>query len=175
MVRFRKTVLIFISDHARLDIHDQNLTGPHIKYNRRQRMECHDQFSSLLSSFQPAVAWLGLIGCLFIVLIFNSARLWNGDITVKKFAVAYTAVIASQQTTPPFSSAYQSARGGPLILTYFPLAHSFPPCVAFHQSLQTFFNLHAMGRLVRRAFRRLGTSEHRPCPSGMEDRREDCR
>jgi hypothetical protein len=56
MVRFRKTLLIFISDHARLDIHHQNLTGPHIKYNRRQRMECHDQFSSLLSYFQPAVA-----------------------------------------------------------------------------------------------------------------------
>lgn len=65
-------------------------------------MECHDQFSSLLSYFQPAVAWLGLIGCLSIVLIFNSARLWNGDITVKKFAVAYTAVSALQHTTHPF-------------------------------------------------------------------------
>ncbi|KAL8763038.1 MAG: hypothetical protein Q9184_001065 [Pyrenodesmia sp. 2 TL-2023] len=80
-----------IPDLCRLDIHHHNLTGPHIGYNRRQRMERTDQFSSLLSYFQPAVAWLGLIGCLSIVLIFNSASWWNGDFSAKKVLVAYTA------------------------------------------------------------------------------------
>ncbi|KAI4113463.1 MAG: hypothetical protein LQ338_008166, partial [Usnochroma carphineum] len=74
-----------------LEIHNHNLTGPHAKYNRRQRMERKDQYSSFLSYFQPAVAWLGLVGCLAIVLIFKSASWWNGDITVRKVLVAYTA------------------------------------------------------------------------------------
>ncbi|KAL9038649.1 MAG: hypothetical protein Q9180_003006 [Flavoplaca navasiana] len=84
--------LAFIRYRKWLDIHHQNLTGPHVGYNRRRRMERTDQFSSLLSYFQPAVAWLGLVGCLSIVLVFNSASWWNGDLTAKKVLVAYTAV-----------------------------------------------------------------------------------
>lgn len=55
-------------------------------------MESCDQFSSILSYFQPAVAWFGLVGCLSVVLVFNSAIWWNGDVSVQKVAVAYIAV-----------------------------------------------------------------------------------
>lgn len=55
----------------------------------------HDegQFSSLLTHFQPVVAWVGLIGCLSIVLLFSSAIMWNGKVTIEKVAAGYIGVI----------------------------------------------------------------------------------
>ncbi|KAI4141048.1 MAG: hypothetical protein L6R39_005526, partial [Caloplaca ligustica] len=75
-----------------LAIHQHNLTGPHAIYDRCRRIGNADDFSSLLSYFQPAVAWFGLVGCLAIVLVFGSASWWSGNITVRKVLVAYTAV-----------------------------------------------------------------------------------
>lgn len=82
----------------RLQIHQTNLTGHFAKYDRQSAPSSKDQFSSVLSYFQPAVAWLGLVGCLSVVLIFNSASWWNGNVTAKKVAVAYTGVRGHRET-----------------------------------------------------------------------------
>lgn len=55
-------------------------------------MQDEGQFSSLLTHFQPVVAWIGLIGCLSIVLLFSSAIMWNGKVTVERVAAAYIGV-----------------------------------------------------------------------------------
>jgi yeast amino acid transporter len=46
----------------------------------------------LLSSGQPIVAWVGLIGCLLIVFVLSTARWWNGSFTIGKFATAFAGV-----------------------------------------------------------------------------------
>lgn len=48
--------------------------------------------STFLSYFQPAVAWLGLLGSLLVVFIFSTAQWWNGVTSASKVASAYTAV-----------------------------------------------------------------------------------
>ena len=83
----------------RTNIHHENLTGDHIRYNRAARTKDPAHFSSLLTHFQPAVAWIGLLGCLSIVLLFSSANMWNGTITVEKVAAAYVEV--SRLPPPP--------------------------------------------------------------------------
>ena len=83
----------------RTNIHHENLTGDHIRYNRAARTKDAAHFSSLLTYFQPAVAWIGLLGCLSIVLLFSSANMWNGTITVEKVAAAYVEV--SRLPPPP--------------------------------------------------------------------------
>ena len=50
------------------------------------------QFSSVLTHFQPVVAWIGLIGCLSIVLVFSNASMWNGKVTVVGVVAAYIVV-----------------------------------------------------------------------------------
>ena len=85
-------------DYYRLETHQENLTGAFAKYNRGTTVIKHDQFTSVLSYFQPAVAWLGLIGCLSVVLVFNSASWWNGNVTAKKVAVAYAGVSTRHQS-----------------------------------------------------------------------------
>ena len=85
-------------DNCRLALHQENLTGAFAKYNRGNTVNKHDQFTSVLSYFQPAVAWLGLIGCLSVVLVFNSASWWNGNVTAKKVAVAYAGVSTRRQS-----------------------------------------------------------------------------
>lgn len=45
-----------------------------------------------LSSGQPVVAWVGLIGCLLIVFVLSTARWWNGSYTVGKVATAFAGV-----------------------------------------------------------------------------------
>lgn len=48
--------------------------------------------STILSYYQPAVAWLGLIGSLLVAFVFSTAHWWNGVITPAKIASAYAAV-----------------------------------------------------------------------------------
>ena len=50
-----------------------------------------------LSSGQPIVAWVGLVGCLLIVFVLSTARWWNGSYTVGKVATAFAGV--SLETT----------------------------------------------------------------------------
>ena len=76
----------------RTNIHYDNLKGDHIRYNRSDRMRDGSKFSSVLTHFQPVVAWIGLVGCLSIVLLFSSANMWNGKVTVEKILAAYVGV-----------------------------------------------------------------------------------
>ena len=48
-----------------------------------------------LSAYQPAIAWMGLIACLLIVFVLNSAFWWNGKATAAKVLSAYTGVCHS--------------------------------------------------------------------------------
>jgi hypothetical protein len=77
----------------RTHIHEGNLTGDHARYNPLRHMHDEGQFSSLLTHFQPVVAWVGLIGCLSIVLLSSSAIMWNGKVTIEKVAAGYIGVI----------------------------------------------------------------------------------
>ncbi len=91
-------------------IHEGNLTGDHAKYNPYRRMKDGNQFSSFLTHFQPVVAWIGLLGCLSIVLLFSSAIMWNGKVTVEKAAAAYIGVNeAFEGFSAPLADCYQPA------------------------------------------------------------------
>jgi yeast amino acid transporter len=67
----------------------------YIRYHHFQR-KYHDELqgklerfraetsSMLLTKFQPMTAWLGLLGCIMLIFVFNGACLWNGqDLDIK--------------------------------------------------------------------------------------------
>jgi amino acid transporter len=78
--------------NPRLHIHKDKLLGRYFKYNRWQSHGNENRYTSVLSIFQPIVAWLGMTGCLLIVFVFNSANWWSTEITVQKVAIAYAGV-----------------------------------------------------------------------------------
>jgi amino acid permease len=51
------------------------------------------QSRTILASFQPIPAWIGLVACLLVVFVFSTADFWNGKhITFTKVATAYAGV-----------------------------------------------------------------------------------
>ena len=80
----------------RSNVHHEKLVDDYMKYNHSERMKSGDrgekQFSSALTHFQPVVAWIGLAGCLSIVLVFSNASIWNGKVTVVRVVAAYIGV-----------------------------------------------------------------------------------
>ncbi len=56
-------------------MHREHLVGPTM--GRFQRWP-RTGFSSYAASIQPVPAYIGLISCLVIIFIFNSASMWNG-------------------------------------------------------------------------------------------------
>jgi yeast amino acid transporter len=79
-------------------MHRKKLTGNLKKF---QRWPQKKGFSSWGSSLQPGLAYFGLIACLFIVLVVNSASLWNGQQSVYKALTVYLGV--SEKPFPYFS------------------------------------------------------------------------
>ncbi|KAL1629102.1 hypothetical protein SLS56_005656 [Neofusicoccum ribis] len=67
--------LAFVRYHAWLWRHRRRLVGPYARYDRWERSD----LSSWLGFWQPALAWLSLVGCVLVVLVFASAGLWNGE------------------------------------------------------------------------------------------------
>jgi hypothetical protein len=61
------------------------LTGPYEKYKRSSR-------ASHFAFFQPGLAWLGLVSTMSIVLFFNSASMWQGQLIGTKVITAYLSV-----------------------------------------------------------------------------------
>jgi amino acid transporter len=59
-----------------LAMHKHALRGNHEKF---QRWPMRRGFSSYFAAIQPVPAYIGLISCLIIVFIFNSAVMWNGN------------------------------------------------------------------------------------------------
>ncbi len=57
-------------------------------------------FSSYAAALQPFPAYLGLISCLTIVFIFNSAGMWNGNELLLKGLNVYLAVRNPHSLTP---------------------------------------------------------------------------
>jgi hypothetical protein len=76
---------------CRLDMHrgelDREEGG---RYNRWNKQTSGS--STLLSYFQPAIAWVGFIGSLLVVFVFSTAQWWNGVISVSKVASGYASV-----------------------------------------------------------------------------------
>lgn len=75
---------------ARLWVNKEELTGEH--YERFQRWPMKNKFSSYAAALQPFPAYLGLVSCLVIVLVFNSAAMWNGNKLLFKALNIYLAV-----------------------------------------------------------------------------------
>ena len=144
-------------DNYRLEIHQENLTGAFAKYDRGTTVNKHDQFTSVLCYFQPAVAWLGLIGCLSVVLVFSSASWWNGNVTAKKVAVAYAGVSTRHQS----AAAQDSLVDLDANLTCSVASHSLI-AMACSESLPS---RPIFSPLLGRPFRRLAsTPQHDPTP-----------
>jgi len=57
-------------------MHKHSLRGNHEKF---QRWPMKSGFSSYFASIQPVPAYIGLISCLVIVFLFNSAEIWNNN------------------------------------------------------------------------------------------------
>lgn len=58
-------------------------------YQRSDRSYVWQRYRPWLSSFQPAVAWIGLLGCLLNILALCSARFWQTKATVAEVTAAY--------------------------------------------------------------------------------------
>lgn len=50
------------------------------------------EFSSYFADLQPIPAYLGLVSCLVIILLFNSAGMWNGNQPLLKGLNVYLGV-----------------------------------------------------------------------------------
>jgi amino acid transporter len=61
-------------------------------YDRDRRDLDWQRKRPFLSSLQPFVAWVGLIGCTLIVLVLCSASFWVSDPTPTKIVAAYIGV-----------------------------------------------------------------------------------
>ena len=72
----------------RLKKHRNHLKGNYARFNRWEDAS----FRSWFSAIQPLPAWLGLISCLAIVVVLNSASMWNGKQVVLKSVTAYLGV-----------------------------------------------------------------------------------
>jgi amino acid transporter len=70
-------------------MHRQELSGDHERF---QRWPMKSTFSSYFAAIQPVPAYLGLISCLVIVFIFNSAEMWNGNQVLLKGLNVYLGV-----------------------------------------------------------------------------------
>jgi hypothetical protein len=79
MVSPKENSLVFLEFdiYHRLWIHKDELDAEN--YKRFNRWPITNDFSSYLAIIQPFPAYLGLVCCLTIVFIFNSAGMWNGN------------------------------------------------------------------------------------------------
>ena len=76
----------------RLRKHKDSIAQVYPEHNRWRNTS---QASTILGGLQPAIAWLGLIGCLIIVFVFTTATWWSTPVDFSKVAVAYGAVSIS--------------------------------------------------------------------------------
>jgi yeast amino acid transporter len=76
--------LAYLRYHQWRTYHHSRLTGPFFSKYRR----FHDT-AGRFATFQPVLAWFGLISTLSIAMVFNSAAMWNGKNLGAKFGSAY--------------------------------------------------------------------------------------
>jgi yeast amino acid transporter len=81
---------LVVNLYQRLWIHKDELDTEN--YRRFNRWPMTNEFSSYFAAIQPFPAYLGLISCIVIVFIFNSASMWNGNQLLLKGLSIYLGV-----------------------------------------------------------------------------------
>jgi yeast amino acid transporter len=76
--------LAYLRFHHWRTLHQHCLTGPTFSKVRHR-----GNFAGRFTMCQPGLAWLGLISTLWIIIVANSAAMWNGEDLGAKFASAY--------------------------------------------------------------------------------------
>jgi hypothetical protein len=82
--------LVINNYNLRLWIHRDQLIGS--QYRRLDRWPMNNGLSSYSAALQPLPAYLGLVLCLSILLVFSSACMWNGNRILLKVLNVYFVV-----------------------------------------------------------------------------------
>ena len=102
--------------NIRLRKHNDSIASVYPEHNRWRETS---QASTFLGGLQPVIAWLGLIGCLVIVLVFTTATWWSTPADFSKVAVAYGAVSISPAADVMGELLISVTKSQPIVLTAF--------------------------------------------------------
>ena len=88
-------------------------------YPEHDRWRSTSQASTILGGLQPVIAWLGLLGCLVIVLVFTTATWWSTPVDFNKVVTAFSAVRNSPAVGVLRKLLTSETKTQPVILTAF--------------------------------------------------------